>query len=240
MNFSLIKKYLILYLSLFCICITLCGQLFAQDQNFKTQEQKLLTTLNHIFIRYVDTVNIKSIVEAGIVAMLKELDPHSVYLSGEELRKANEPLTGSFTGIGIEFNIMKDTIVVVSAIPGGPSEKLGILPGDKIVKIDSINATGKIVNNTFVMNKLRGPKGTKVNISILRKGYKGLLDFEIIRDKIPIYSIDASYMAAPSVGYIKLSRFAETSMDEFSQALKELKNKGMKNLMQMNFYPKEK
>jgi len=213
------------------IVIFIHSNIYSQSNLYKVQEQKIIMSLGQIYNRYVDTVNVESIVEAGIIAMLKELDPHSVYLSAEELKKANEPLEGSFTGIGVEFNIMKDTIVVISAITGGPSEKLGILPGDKIVKIDGEDATGKKVTNSYVMKKLRGPKGTKVVVSIYRKGYKNLIDFEIIRDKIPIYSIDASYMAAPKVGYIKLSRFAESSIEEFDKALTELKNKGMENLI---------
>lgn len=216
------------------VCLLISAKssiLYSQSSNFRAEENKLMITLNHIYNRYVDTVNAKKIVEAGIVAMLKELDPHSVYLSGEELRKANEPLAGSFTGIGVEFNIMKDTIMVVSAIPGGPSEKLGIMPGDRIVKIDSANATGKKVTNSFVMKQLRGPKGSKVLVSIYRRGYKELLDFEITRDKIPIFSLDASYMASSNVGYIKLSRFAESTMDEFYKALNELQKQGMKNLI---------
>ena len=213
------------------IVIFIHSNIYSQSNLYKVQEQKIIMSLGQIYNRYVDTVNVESIVEAGIIAMLKELDPHSVYLSAEELKKANEPLEGSFTGIGVEFNIMKDTIMVISAITGGPSEKLGILPGDKIVKIDGEDATGKKVTNSYVMKKLRGPKGTKVVVSIYRKGYKNLIDFEIIRDKIPIYSIDASYMAAPRVGYIKLSRFAESSIEEFDKALTELKNKGMENLI---------
>jgi carboxyl-terminal processing protease len=150
-------------------------------------------------------------------------------LSKKELKEANEPLQGNFEGIGIQFNILNDTIVVVSPIPGGPSEKLGIMAGDKIVKIEGKNVAGIGITNSQVIKTLRGPKGTKVNVTIYRKGK--LIDFTIVRDKIPIYSVDASYMIDDEVGYIKLNRFAQTSIRELEEAIKKLQAKGMKRII---------
>jgi len=181
---------------------------------------------------YVDSTNIDEITETAIVEMLAELDPHSVYISKEEVEKMNEPLKGSFEGIGISFNILRDTLMVVQTIPGGPSEKLGIQAGDRIIKIDEENVAGVDLTNQMVFDRLRGEKGTLVTVSILRRGEDELLDFEIIRDKIPIYSLDASYMLDQSTGYIKLNRFSATTTEEFVTAINELKAKNeMQNLV---------
>ncbi|MEI7724988.1 MAG: S41 family peptidase [Bacteroidota bacterium] len=180
---------------------------------------------------YVDTINEAKLVEKAIVETLKELDPHSVYISKKDVQKANEPLEGNFDGIGVQFEILKDTISVVHSIPGGPSEKLGIVSGDKIVKIDGEVVVGKKITNQFVLDHLRGKRGTKVNVSIFRKGKKDLIDFTITRDKIPINSIDAAYMIKPGIGYINLNKFAQTSMQEFYESVNRLKNEGMKSMI---------
>jgi len=203
----------------------------AQVKNPSATTEKFATLLNYIEHMYVDSVNAEELTEKAIIKLLEELDPHSMYLSTEELREANEPLQGSFDGIGIQFNILKDTILVVEPIQGGPSEKLGIKSGDKIIKIDGENVAGVGIKNNDIFKRLRGPKGTKVTVEIEREGAKDLMAYEIIRDKIPIYSIDASYMAAPEVGYIKISRFARTTMDELRKAIMELKAEGMKDLV---------
>jgi len=193
--------------------------------------EKFRRALRIIGFAYVDPVEEEGLVEDAIRGMLKELDPHSVYLSAEELRRANEPLQGSFEGIGVQFNIINDSIVVVSPVPGGPSEKVGILPGDKIVEIDGEIATGDKVNNEFVMERLRGDKGTKVKVGIFRRGSSDILDFTITRDKIPINSLDAAFMATDDIGYIKLNRFSRTTMTEFKDALNTLLGNGMKHLI---------
>lgn len=180
---------------------------------------------------YVDTVNESKLVDKAIVETLKELDPHSVYISKKDLARANEGLVGNFEGIGVQFEILKDTINIVHTIHGGPSEKLGILAGDKIIKIESENVTGKKITNQFVFERLRGKKGTKVNISIYRAGKKGLIDYTIVRDKIPINSIDASYIIEPGIGYINLIQFSSTSMNEFVDAMLKLQAQGMKSLI---------
>lgn len=194
-------------------------------------DQKILQTLNLIRSFYVDTVNVPGLVEVAIKEMLKSLDPHSVYISKKEVQEANEQLIGNFEGIGVQFNILNDTIEVISTIPDGPSEKLGIMAGDKIVKIDDVDAVGKKITNPYVTRHLRGQSGTKVKVSIFRRGNKGLIDYTITRDKIPINSINATYMPAPGIGYIKLIRFSKTSMDEFHKSMEELRNKGMKSLI---------
>jgi carboxyl-terminal processing protease len=152
-------------------------------------------------------------------------------MTAEETKESNEPLQGNFDGIGVQFNIIKDTIMVVTPTPGGPSEKLGIMPGDKIVKINGEDATGSKINNNYVVKHLRGTKGTTVNISIKRRGKKELLDYTITRDKIPINSIDATFMASSDIGYIKLNRFGATTIGEFEQSMNNLKAAGMKNLI---------
>jgi carboxyl-terminal processing protease len=193
--------------------------------------EKFRHALNIVARQYVDPIKADQLVEDAIIGMLKELDPHSVYLSAEELRRANEPLQGSFDGIGVQFNIINDTIVVVSPVPGGPSEKVGIYPGDKIVSINGQNSTGSRVTNEFVLEQLRGQRGTKVDVSVFRRGTSGLLDFNITRDRIPINSLDAAFMASKDIGYIKLNRFSRTTMNEFRLALNNLIGQGMKHLI---------
>jgi carboxyl-terminal processing protease len=180
---------------------------------------------------YVDSVDSEKLVEDAIVHMLGELDPHSVYISKEELAEANEPLQGNFEGIGVQFNILKDTIMVVSPISGGPSEKLGIQAGDKIVEVNGEIVAGVGITNQDVQKLLKGPKGTSVQVGIKRASVKKLLHFDIVRDKIPIYSVDASYMINDEVGYIKVNRFAKTTMTELREAIITLNSKGMKSLV---------
>lgn len=189
---------------------------------------KLLYT---VVSQYVDEVDSEELVENAIVGMLKELDPHSVYIPEKELKKMNEPLEGNFEGIGIQFNILNDTLIVVSPISGGPSEEVGIASGDKIIFVGEENIAGTGLQNSDVQRLLRGKKGTLVTVQIKRSGEKELLPFEIKRDKIPIYSIDASYMADPQTGYIKVNRFGRTTMSEFVQAIDTLKINGAKNLI---------
>lgn len=178
---------------------------------------------------YVDTVNLRQLTEDAIVKVLADLDPHSVYITKEEVDEMNEPLEGSFFGIGIQFNILRDTLMVVAVVPGGPSEKVGLLAGDRIVTVDGENIAGKKLSNTEVRKRLKGEKGTVVNVGVLRGNE--LMDFKIIRDKIPIYSVDASYMLDKSTGYIKISRFAATTIEEFEEAVKKLQAQGMKDLV---------
>lgn len=195
------------------------------------QVEKIQTALQVVKFAYIDQVNDQKLVEDAIRGMLRELDPHSVYLSAEDLRKANESLAGSFEGIGVQFNIINDTIVIVSPVPGGPSEKVGILPGDKIVSIEGNAVTGSHVTNELVQTHLRGERGTKVTVGIHRSGNPRILDFTITRDRIPINSVDAAFMATPETGYIKINRFARTTVREFREAFQRLSQQGMQNLI---------
>lgn len=178
---------------------------------------------------YVEEVDSHKMVEAAIKGMLNELDPHSVYIPKKAMESVEEETRGNFEGVGIEFQIVNDTLTVVSPITGGPSEQLGIQAGDRILKIDSVNVIG--INNDDVRKKLRGPAGTKVKVSISRIGVKGLTDYEITRDKIPLYSVDTKIMIDDITGYVSVSRFAEQTTDELINALGELKSKGMKQLI---------
>ncbi len=180
---------------------------------------------------YVDTTNIDAITEKAIINLLGDLDPHSVYISKEEVAKMNEPLEGNFEGIGITFNIFRDTLLVTSIVAGGPSEKVGLMAGDRILEVDKKKITGINLKNDDVFKLLKGPKGTQVALKILRKNHQDLLDFIIIRDKIPIYSIDAYYMINRETGYIKMNKFAATTLDEFKEALTALKKQNIKNLI---------
>lgn len=201
------------------------------DINPKTTLQKLSTTFYLINNFYVDTANLEELTEEAIISVLKELDPHSAYISKKDVEKANEPLVGSFEGIGVTFQIFQDTILVISPVPGGPSDRVGILAGDKIVKIDGEDAFGKKVTNEYVAEHLRGKKGTKVTLGIKRGKSDELIDFDVIRDKIPLNSIDAAFMVDKNVGYIKLDRFAKTSNTEFEESLAKLKSQKMKSLI---------
>ncbi|MDH5397398.1 MAG: S41 family peptidase [Cyclobacteriaceae bacterium] len=203
----------------------------SEENGLQEGLQKFREVLTHIDRSYVDEVDTEELVEDAIVYMLKNLDPHSGYIPAEDKILANEDLQGNFEGIGIEFNIFKDTIVVVAPLGGGPSEAVGILSGDKIIKVDGKIVAGVGFTNRDVQTHLKGEKGTKVNVSIHRKGQKDLLEFTIIRDKIPQFSVDANYMIDDKTGYIKVSRFSATTYMEFAEAMKKLKKEGMKRLI---------
>ena len=192
---------------------------------------KVNALLDFIEQQYVDTISKDKLTERTITAMLKSLDPHSDYIPAQEFDLVNDPLKGNFDGIGVEFNIIDDTIRIINPIIGGPSEKLGIKSGDRIVKVNDSTVAGVKITNKKVFDKLRGPGGSKVKVSIKRSGMSKLLDFTIVRDAIPIYSIDVSYLVKPDIGYIKVSRFAETTYDEYLKAFNELSKQGMKKLI---------
>lgn len=192
---------------------------------------KIDAVIDYIDKEYVDTVNVKDLEEKAVSQLLKELDPHSIYISAAEFEAMNEPLEGNFDGIGVQFNIQKDTVYVIKTIAGGPSEKVGIHDGDRIVTVNDSLIAGIKITNDKVMKLLRGPKGTKVKVGVLRKGEPNLVPFTITRDEIPLYSIDVSYMVNPKTGYIKLSKFAKTTYKEFQDAIAKLNAMGMKNLV---------
>jgi len=193
--------------------------------------KKFSTLLYLIDNFYVDTLDVPALTETAIVQTLKELDPHSAYIPKKNVEKSNETLEGSFEGVGLTFQLFKDTILVVAPIPGGPSDKVGIMAGDKIVTVDGEDAFGEDITNTWVMDHLRGKKGTHVVVGIYRRGNEALIEYEIIRDKIPINSLDAAFMLNSTTGYIKLNRFAKQSLTEFTEAANDLKEQGMQNLV---------
>lgn len=200
-----------------------------QNNSTLNASQKLTEVLLNVDRYYVDAPNISKLTETAIVSLLEELDPHSTYIPKEELDDAQMTINGSFVGIGVRFQLMKDTISVVATIPGGPSEKLGILPGDQIVQVDGNNVAGIGIKNDQVRQKLMGDLGTKVKVTVNRKGK--LLDFNITRDKIPVFSVDAAYMIDKEIGYIKLNSFSKTTVQEVQTALQTLKSQGMKSLI---------
>jgi carboxyl-terminal processing protease len=202
-----------------------------RSQGLTQETFKLGKTLALLEAIYVDSVNISALTEQMIISTLRNLDPHSVYIPAKDVQEENEPLQGNFEGIGIQFNLLNDTIIIISPIPGGPSEKVGIMAGDRIISIAGEKVTGVGMTTTGVQKRLRGPKGTKVDVLIFRKGEKELLDFMITRDKIPVNSLDAAYMVTGNVGYIKLSRFSEQTAVEFSQAVEKLRTGNMEHLV---------
>lgn len=180
---------------------------------------------------YVDKADENKLVESAIVAMLEDLDPHSTYSNAEEVKKMNEPLQGNFDGIGIQFNMAEDTLFVIQPVSGGPSEKVGIRAGDRITHVNDTLIAGVKMTTEDIMRRLKGPKGTLVNVKVVRKGVDELLAFTIERDKIPMYSLDASYMIDSKIGYIKINRFGATTHQEFMDALASLKAQGMQDLI---------
>lgn len=204
---------------------------YSRSNSASRQQQKLLMVENIVNNLYVDNVDEEKIVENAVRGILENLDPHSSYSTKEETTSSQETMQGSFSGIGIQFNMQKDTLYVVQTIAGGPSEKVGILPGDRFIAVDDSIIAGRKLKNTDIMKRLRGPKGTKVNIKVKRGSNAELLEFRITRDDIPLNSIDAVYMADGKTGYIRLSRFAATSYKEFKDAITNLKKQGMQQLI---------
>lgn len=195
------------------------------------QLKKLMNAEFAISQFYVDSVNEDKLVEDAIRGMLEQLDPHSSYSTPEETRELEEPLEGEFSGIGIQFNMQQDTLYVIQTIVGGPAERVGMLAGDRIVQVEDTVIAGMKMRNTRIMKMLRGKKGSKVNVMVKRRGTAELIPFRITRDDIPLYSIDATYMADRNTGYVKVSRFGKKTDDEFNKALSELLDKGMTQLI---------
>lgn len=204
----------------------LFGNHFSNNKKVAENDRKLNAILNLIAQDYVDTTNLKDLIEMSIPEILSNLDPHTSYFSAEELKDATEELNGSFSGIGISFMLLNDTIGVVEVIPGGPSEKVGIIAGDRIVMIDDSTATGDKMTNAAVMKRLRGAKGSKVKLGIKRHNSKELLSFTVTRGDIPVNSVDASYMIDSRTGYLKVNQFGRYTYDEFITALAGLQDEG--------------
>jgi len=207
------------------------GQSSLLSVTHRNPASKISDVINYVQDQYVDTVNQQELVNNSIEQMLQHLDPHSAYIPAEDLKSVNEPLQGNFDGIGIEFHLEKDTVMVVNVIQGGPSAEVGLMPGDRIVQVEGKNFTGPKIKNEDVLKNLRGEGGTKVKIAVFRRSSPKLLSFTITRGKIPIYSIDASYMADEITGYIRMSRFGEKTYQEFMTAFEKLKDNGMKQMI---------
>ena len=226
------KKMKYLAAAMICAAATFgISAQYSRSNSASRQQQKLLMVENIVNNLYVDNVDEEKIVENAVRGILENLDPHSSYSTKEETTSSQETMQGSFSGIGIQFNMQKDTLYVVQTIAGGPSEKVGILPGDRFIAVDDSIIAGRKLKNTDIMKRLRGPKGTKVNIKVKRGSNAELLEFRITRDDIPLNSIDAVYMADGKTGYIRLSRFAATSYKEFKDAITKLKKQGMQQLI---------
>jgi len=235
------NPFLPLYFSLILVAGIFIGYFFSFENTIINDNvtvagknnpyRKINNLLDYIEEQYVDSINKKQLVEKTVTSMLKSLDPHSDYIPAEEFKQVNESLQGNFEGIGIEFNIYNDTIRVITPIIGGPSDKLGIKAGDKVIKVNGKSVAGVKITNKQVFDKLRGEKGSVVKVTVLRSGVKKPIDFDITRDEIPLYSIDVSYIVKPGIGYIKISRFASTTYDEYIKAFNELSKLGMKKLI---------
>ena len=196
-----------------------------------SSSSKVQNIIDYIVTDYVDTVDVTEMETDAIRGMLDDLDPHSSYISVEDFNAVNDPLMGSFEGIGIAFRIEKDTITVINTIPGGPSEKVGLMAGDRIVMIDDTLVAGIGITNNQAMRKLKGKKGTKVKVENYRRGVPKLIDFTITRDVIPTYSLDVAFMVTDDIGYVKLNKFAATTFEEFDDAVQQLKEEGMTKLI---------
>ena len=196
-----------------------------------TPMQKLLNAQMAISNLYVDDVDEGKLVEAAIRGMLQQLDPHSTYVTKEEVAALNIQLSGNFEGIGVEFNMIEDTLLVVQPVVGGPSERIGIIAGDRIVSVDDVTIAGVHMSKDEIVRRLRGPKGTKVKLGVMRQGFDEVLTFNVVRDKIPVKSIDATYMIRPGIGYIRIGNFGATTHKEMKEALAKLKKQGMTSLI---------
>lgn len=217
------------------VCLLTCGLIGAAEvkaQNITTPALRKLQMAQFAISKlYVDTVNEDKLVEEAIIKMLDGLDPHSTYSDAKEVKKMNEPLKGNFEGIGVQFNMVEDTLFVIQPVSNGPSEKVGILAGDRIVAVNDTAIAGVKMSTEEIMSRLRGPKDSKVKLGIIRRQVNEPLTFTVKRDKIPILSLDASYMIQPKIGYIRIEHFGATTAEEFNKALAELQKKGMKDLI---------
>ncbi len=192
---------------------------------------KISNIISYISREYVDSVDRKEIVENTIPKILEELDPHSNYIPASDFQQMNEPLEGNFSGIGVQFNMLNDTLIVIKAIANGPSEKVGILPGDRFILVDGDSVAGVKIPSDSIVKKLKGPRGTLVNVGVQRKSVEDILFFDITRDQIPLYSVDVSYMINPETGYIRINKFARTTFEEFTSAAAKLLGRGMQKLI---------
>ena len=238
------NTYIALIIFLTCVCTFLLASIINKRANMRTNVSSFSTLvkklgtpnrvdelLNLIDLQYVDTVDMQELTEDAMITIMADLDPHSVYIPAKDLEAINNELEGSFSGIGVQFNIQNDTVMVVAVISGGPSEKVGLMAGDRIVEVDDSVFVGKGVNNEKVMKKLRGPKNTKVQLGIVRGGSPDILHFTITRGDVPMNSVDIAYMIEPEIGFICVSKFAATTYNEFLRGLADLRRQGAKKFI---------
>ena len=221
------KKFFILAV----MGLALSTTIHAQEHINDVQLRKLQQAEFFISNMYVDPLEDEKLVDAAIEGMLKQLDPHSTYVKAKDVEKSTENLNGSFEGVGIQFQMVEDTLVVVKTVSGGPCEKQGVMPGDRILEVNDTTIAGVKITNADILRKLRGPKGSRVKLGIQRPGVEGINTFFIIRDRIPVYTVDSHFMAEPGIGYIKIDSFGANTLDEFMTAINELKEKGMTRLI---------
>ena len=226
--YNLKRVGMVFLLGLTC-CLALHAQHFRRDDDAALRKLQLAEMA--IYNLYVDSVNQNKLVEDGIRGMIEKLDPHSSYSTAQETKAMNEPLQGSFEGIGVQFNVVQDTLLVIQPVSNGPSERVGILAGDRIVTVNDSAIAGVKMSKEEIMRRLRGPKGSKVRLGIVRRGIKGVLTFVVIRDKIPVKTLDAYYMIRPTIGYIRIGSFGLTTYKEFMEAVAVLKQQGMNDLI---------
>lgn len=225
-----------LLLALFLVAGMIIGNLLGRISKLDRfqvypKTNKITTVIDYIAQEYVDSISKDQLVELTIPDILKHLDPHSVYIPADEYQQFNEPLEGNFSGIGVQFNMQDDTVAIINTIPNGPSEKIGIKAGDRIIRVNDSLVAGVKMRSDNIVKMLKGKRGSKVKVTIIRRGVTDPLEFEITRDKIPLTSIDVSYIVANDIGFIKISEFSKTSYDEFIEAVKSLKEQGMKKLI---------
>ena len=212
---------------------TVSAQMVVTNERAAAESQLRKLSIAEMAIKalYVDEVDEQKLVEDAIRGMLEKLDPHSTYTNPKETKAMTEPLNGSFEGIGVQFNMVEDTLIVIQPVINGPSEKVGILAGDRIVMVNDTAIAGVKMTKEEIMRRLRGPKGTIADLRIVRPGIKDLLTFKVKRDKIPVHTVDAAYMLRPGIGYIRVGSFGATTYDEFMERLAQLKEQGMKDLV---------
>jgi len=214
-----------------CLCVQNISAQYRLNGGDESPLRKLQFAEMAITNLYVDSVDEKKLAEDAIRGMLDKLDPHSSYMTPKEVKESNEPLNGNFEGIGVQFNMIEDTLLVIQPVTNGPSEKAGIIAGDRIVSVNDTAIAGVKMSKEEIMKRLRGPKGTKVHLGIVRQGIKDLLKFTITRAKIPVKSIDATYMIRPGIGYIRIGNFGANTHQEFLESMEKLHSQGMEHLI---------
>lgn len=236
MKLKKISIYLPLVVAMALIAGILIGRFYDSNNTENKfiiipKANKLDNILNYVENEYVDDITKAEIIERAIPRILEDLDPHSQYIPARELQRVNEPLEGNFSGIGIQFNMLNDTLVVIQTVANGPSQKVGIQAGDRIIKVNGDDVAGKNIPSDSIVKKLRGPRGTTVNVGISRRSVNDLISFDIIRDNIPLYSVDVSYIIKDDIGYVRLNKFSATTEQEFTEAVNHLRAGGMHKLI---------